>query len=933
MRKFDFATSDQFPELLDFVAATMTRRVGEIHLHHTDLPNRAFYADLAGPRDRKGEAAGREICERIWSSHVERLGWHDIAQHVTIDPAGRIWVGRDWNLPPASVAGHNGNATRGPFMIALVGSFGIGGEQPAEAQLEAVAVVVAELQRKFSLPAAALHFHADLDARCVCPGSVDRKALDKRIAARLKASPPAATAGPLANNQREVCRILSASNDRNGGERGEPVLGDEMPECRPWAAPPAALTSRRPRSASARGGRDGDGEITPEMFRILKGHVLHLRSGRFVDDGPFATTASDAKALVAAIVRWAGGLGTGRTPRVLVWAHGGLNPLETALDYAWRMRSWWLANDIYPVFFVWETGAIETAIQVVEAELGLRDRGLGDLDDLIVERLVHAVGRPFWQQMKTSAENAAMPGPDRGAHVLATLLARQRANGGRKLEIHAAGHSAGAIFHNHFVAAAAGLGVPFESLTFLAPACTVRQFDRLALPHLGGRIARFRTFALDRGHEIADDTVPVYDKSLLYLVSRGFEERRGEPILGLEESIRDDDDLLALYGLDGGAPKATLVLCPTPPGTPDALASAARVHGRFARDRETLAAIRADILGDEIGADPPPPPDFPLDRGGVRLFRSFREAYPFAFAARPAAAAPPSAAPVLATPVVTTLPATGARRALTIAINSYGGGNDLAGCIEDSRLWAGLFSDLGFETESLHDERATRAGMAGRIEAMIRSAQPGDVLALHYSGHGTRFDDLDGDETDDGKDDALVPVDGIAGGEYLIDDDIRLLLDTLHPGVDFTFFADCCHSGTISRFSIGTPVDPGYRTRFIRATPEMVAAYTAARRRAPAPRAVPQGGEETMSHVLFGACSETQTAKESDGSGWFTRVAIQALREATAPISNREFLRQLRAGFDRAGYSEQDQTPQLQGRAAGKDRLVLGGTVGQSARR
>lgn len=46
--------------------------------------------------------------------HMEQNGWSDLAQHLTIDPQGGLWTGRNWNLAPASATGHNGTAGEGP---------------------------------------------------------------------------------------------------------------------------------------------------------------------------------------------------------------------------------------------------------------------------------------------------------------------------------------------------------------------------------------------------------------------------------------------------------------------------------------------------------------------------------------------------------------------------------------------------------------------------------------------------------------------------------------------------------------------------------------------------------------------------------------------------------------------------------------------------
>ena len=78
------------------------------------------------------EAAGLELCQRMWRFHTQELGWSDIAQHVTIDPAGRIWLNRSWDRPPASAKGFNGSSKLGPFMIEVIGNFDQGIERPTE---------------------------------------------------------------------------------------------------------------------------------------------------------------------------------------------------------------------------------------------------------------------------------------------------------------------------------------------------------------------------------------------------------------------------------------------------------------------------------------------------------------------------------------------------------------------------------------------------------------------------------------------------------------------------------------------------------------------------------------------------------------------------------------------------------------------------------
>ena len=70
-------------------------------------------------------------------------GFSDIAQHLTIDPDGHLWTGRNWNLPPASPTGKNGTAAAGPFMFEIVGDFDDGQDALDGDQRTGVCVVVA----------------------------------------------------------------------------------------------------------------------------------------------------------------------------------------------------------------------------------------------------------------------------------------------------------------------------------------------------------------------------------------------------------------------------------------------------------------------------------------------------------------------------------------------------------------------------------------------------------------------------------------------------------------------------------------------------------------------------------------------------------------------------------------------------------------------
>ena len=137
--------------------------------------------------------------------------------------------------------------------------------------------------------------------------------------------------------------------------------------------------------------------------------------------------------------------------------------------------------------------------------------------------------------MKRSAALAS--GPDGGAHYVGARLARFCADNPGRITVHAAGHSAGAIFQSHFIPAARSQGAPrFDSLQLLAPALRVDGFRSQLLPLVGTDIDKMTLYTMNMKAEEDDNCLQVYRRSLLYLVSRVFEPEDEAPILGLEQS-------------------------------------------------------------------------------------------------------------------------------------------------------------------------------------------------------------------------------------------------------------------------------------------------------------------------------------------------------------------------------------------------------------
>ncbi|KAI9597076.1 caspase domain-containing protein [Syncephalis fuscata] len=150
----------------------------------------------------------------------------------------------------------------------------------------------------------------------------------------------------------------------------------------------------------------------------------------------------------------------------------------------------------------------------------------------------------------------------------------------------------------------------------------------------------------------------------------------------------------------------------------------------------------------------------------------------------------------------------GNKKALFIGINYTGTNAALNGCINDvHNIRQFLQENYGLKSDhcvQLTDDQEdakylpTRSNITNAMHWLVRDAQPGDSLFLHYSGHGATTEDLgmkltmrgNGDEKD-GQDETLVPLD------YEKAELHEILVKPLKPGVRLTSVFDCCHSGTI----------------------------------------------------------------------------------------------------------------------------------------
>ncbi|MCG3201978.1 MAG: hypothetical protein NFCOHLIN_01850 [Gammaproteobacteria bacterium] len=276
-----------------------------------------------------------------------------------------------------------------------------------------------------------------------------------------------------------------------------------------------------------------------------------------------------------------------------------------------------------------------------------------------------------------------------------------------------------------------------------------------------------------------------------------------------------------------------------------------------------------------------------------------------------------------------------AKKALLIGINRYRmPGADLRGCVNDvENVHEALQRYFGFaagDITTLTDLAATTRAIKAAIQRLVRTARGGDVLLLHYSGHGANVPDADGDEAD-GRDEILCPAD-LDWKAPLTDDWLRRTFNRLRKGVSLTVVMDCCHSGTNTRAVL--PPDAPRIPRYLPNPWDLMAEESGRRLRGrrvtglrvspPAARRRSDVVAADIPELLISGCRDTQTSADAyiDGSynGALSYHLVAAIAETRGVLSYRELHARTCAGLKRGDF---DQVPQLEGRKSGFDRRFL----------
>lgn len=345
----------------------------------------------------------------------------------------------------------------------------------------------------------------------------------------------------------------------------------------------------------ARSRKPGATTASPKPRRQdILGHYLHIDDGALVTRGRYAQTLDSIRTTAGLLEK--GGYDPRSDPykHLLIFTHGALSD---RFAVAARIKAWhrvFKGTGIYPLHIMWETGFNNDVVDVVKDLLFKTRKRMGTHaahTDERLEALARPLGRKLWRDLKTTSALAfgkdARGDQTDGGKALRCFM-RAAVSRPNPMKIHFASVSGGALLLEGMIKAAEELGQKITTASLLAPACSIAHYDRAIRPHVGSTIKSLRQYSLISRRE-HDDSVDVYGKSLLELVSNALEATPGAPLLGLEED---------LAALGTPLPKAHKVFF----AGRDPAHTNSKSHRDFDSDLKTMNDVLATVLGTKPGA-------------------------------------------------------------------------------------------------------------------------------------------------------------------------------------------------------------------------------------------------------------------------------------------------------------------------------------------
>lgn len=323
-------------------------------------------------------------------------------------------------------------------------------------------------------------------------------------------------------------------------------------------------------------GRQGLGDFISGEIKVgstprheLLGHYIHMDDGKFVTTG---SIPSDVESLAATCRR----LEDNRIPsgpdgslkkrydKVLLWLPGGSEGTRDLLGHIASTKDYWKSRQVYPMTAIWCSDLMDQAASLlakIEQSAFELVRAPGPDLDRRIEHESRAIGRAVWRDVLRSAGEAASKGTSNDRKRKAVDGAMRQAfltlsELNADIEIHVVAEGAGAVLlHEMLNNFDRKEHTRFKSVSFVMPACTVKDFRRIYDDWLVAWHSKLHVFVPDKATS-QRFRLGRYSGSLLELAQMAFVENppvrraRGEaPKPGAAQKPRRTDDASRLLGL------------------------------------------------------------------------------------------------------------------------------------------------------------------------------------------------------------------------------------------------------------------------------------------------------------------------------------------------------------------------------------------------
>ena len=216
--------------------------------------------------------------------------------------------------------------------------------------------------------------------------------------------------------------------------------------------------------------------------------------------------------------------------------------------------------------------------------------------------------------------------------------------------------------------------------------------------------------------------------------------------------------------------------------------------------------------------------------------------------------------------------------------------------------------------------QATKNGIVKAFKGLVSQCKVGDIVYVHYSGHGQQMKDVHNDEKD-GLDECWIPYDAYRkpckkdrGEKHLTDDEVNYYLNTIRDKIGdkgkMLVVIDACHSGD------GTRGDDDEVVRGVEDIFDAIKSFiwgTSSSDKGNKKVVNPNAKENRERWITLSACRSDQVNVEmkSPAVGKLT-YALWTEQKKSEKISNEEFMKRIRR-FVYRNASSRPQQPEMTG--------------------